>query len=260
MLRGEDRIAVRFFDGDEKDAFVLAVRANIAHGLPLSLADRTSAAARIISSHPQWSDRAIAAATGLSHKTVAGIRRRTTGASCELDSRVGRDGRIRPLNTTQGREAAAALIAEKPNASLREIARATGISMGTARDVRSRLERGEDPVLRSRRNNHGWCEEPDQPPTDTRGPRPRGDLKEPSCTTDHYTALIHNLRRDPSLRLNETGRSLLRMLDTHAMDAQAWAHLSRAVPARWTDVIAAMARENANAWQRFAQQLEADVQ
>ncbi|MEU8378582.1 ParB/RepB/Spo0J family partition protein, partial [Streptosporangium sp. NPDC048865] len=40
MLREDREIRVRFFDGDERDAFVIAVRENIAHGLPLSAADR----------------------------------------------------------------------------------------------------------------------------------------------------------------------------------------------------------------------------
>jgi hypothetical protein len=46
-LRGDKTIAVRFFDGDDDAAFVLAVQANIAHGLPLSFADREAAAVRI---------------------------------------------------------------------------------------------------------------------------------------------------------------------------------------------------------------------
>ncbi|MFD0884088.1 VWA domain-containing protein [Streptosporangium algeriense] len=66
ILRGRRTIAVRFFSGSEKDAFVLAVHANVAHGLPLSLADRTASAERVMGSHPEWSDRATATVTGLS--------------------------------------------------------------------------------------------------------------------------------------------------------------------------------------------------
>jgi hypothetical protein len=35
-LRGEKQIAVRFFEGSDDLAFVLAVRANTAHRLPLT--------------------------------------------------------------------------------------------------------------------------------------------------------------------------------------------------------------------------------
>ncbi|MFD1048734.1 serine hydrolase, partial [Kibdelosporangium lantanae] len=38
-LRGQDDILVRFYEGDDEDAFIVAVETNIAHGLPLSLAD-----------------------------------------------------------------------------------------------------------------------------------------------------------------------------------------------------------------------------
>jgi hypothetical protein len=73
-LRGEDEIEVRFFDGDEASSFVLAVQANITHGLPLSLADRKAAAVHIMTLYPQWSDRMVASAAGLAAKTVAASR------------------------------------------------------------------------------------------------------------------------------------------------------------------------------------------
>ncbi|MEE3922534.1 ParB/RepB/Spo0J family partition protein [Micromonospora sp. BRA006-A] len=65
VLRGETQIAARLFDGTVEAAFVLAVQANVTHGLPLSLADREAAAQRILRSHPHWSDRAVATAAGL---------------------------------------------------------------------------------------------------------------------------------------------------------------------------------------------------
>ncbi|GAA4547962.1 ParB/RepB/Spo0J family partition protein [Amycolatopsis samaneae] len=74
VLRGETRIAARFFEGSAEDAFVLAVGLNTVHGLPLSPADRRAAATRIVGTHPHWSDRTIAAATGLAYTTVASIR------------------------------------------------------------------------------------------------------------------------------------------------------------------------------------------
>jgi hypothetical protein len=91
------------------------------------------------------SDRAIAEAVGLTAKVVAAIRR-STEAAAQSDVRVGRDGRTRPLNGAAGRLRVAALVAEHPEASLREVARLAGVSPGTVRDVRRRLERGESPV------------------------------------------------------------------------------------------------------------------
>ena len=60
VLRGEEKIEARIYHGTEDDSFVLAVQLNIAHGLPLTRADRIAAAVRIMGSHPQWSNRMIA--------------------------------------------------------------------------------------------------------------------------------------------------------------------------------------------------------
>ena len=145
-LRGETSIRVRFFDGTAEAAFVEGVRANTTNGLPLSRADREAAALRIAAIHPTWSHRAIAAASGLSDKTVKQLRLRSTGGLPHLDTRVGLDGRFRPITAAPGRERAAEALASRPDASLREIARLAGVSPGTVRNVRERLRRGEDPL------------------------------------------------------------------------------------------------------------------
>jgi ParB-like chromosome segregation protein Spo0J len=145
-LRGRETVDVIFFEGSPADVFLRAVEENVAHGLPLSLADRQAAANRIITSHPQMSDRAIGQSVGLSAQTVAMIRRRLSSTVPQLTSRVGRDGKVRPLNSGEGRRRAARLLAEQPNASLREIAKEASISAATVRDVRRRLQRGEPPA------------------------------------------------------------------------------------------------------------------
>lgn len=174
-LRGAAEIAVHFFDGDEQAAFVLAVESNISHGLPLTLADRIAAAERILTPSPQWSDRAVAAKTGLAAGTVAGIRQRLPAASDQPSARVGKDGRVRPLNNAAGRRLASALMAERPDATLREIARDAGISAATALDVRARLGRGEDPVpRRQRESERSGLERRRAPTPPARAPSPGG--------------------------------------------------------------------------------------
>ncbi|WP_280455022.1 ParB/RepB/Spo0J family partition protein [Nocardia brasiliensis] len=79
QLRGDSTISAVLFDGSITEAFVLAVKLNAAHGLPLSLSDRKAAARRILMAYPQWSDRAIAAVAGISPKTVGVIRARGGG-------------------------------------------------------------------------------------------------------------------------------------------------------------------------------------
>jgi ParB-like chromosome segregation protein Spo0J len=97
-LQGREAIDVIFLDGSEADIFLRAVQENIAHGLPLSRADRRAAAERIIASHPHMSDRAIGHSVGLAAKIVADIRRRRSSEDLsQLSARVGRDGRVRPV-------------------------------------------------------------------------------------------------------------------------------------------------------------------
>jgi hypothetical protein len=191
MLNGEKSIEVRFFDGSGDDAFVAAVRANIAHGLPLSLADRQAAAARIMASRPDRSDRSIASITGLAAGTVAAIRRESPADCDHVSARIGRDGRMRPLSTAVGRRIASDAIARDPGASLRQIARVAGISPTTVRDVRERLRRGDDPVPdrqnASKKTRDGTVSRGgDRPAGPTRGVRDRASLlndlkKDPRC-------------------------------------------------------------------------------
>jgi hypothetical protein len=255
-LRGEDQIEVQFFDGDDVDAFVLAVGMNITHGLPLSLADRTAAAARIIGSRPEWSDRAIASMTGLSGKTVGSIRRRST--ETQVSTRVGRDGRGRPLNTVEGRQMASQLMTDKPDASIREIASAAGISLGTAQDVRQRLRRGEsstlskqhdDPEQPARRRHQG------QPRRDERARRHDNKVVERTTAQDR-TLILQDLQGDPSFRLTDAGRVLLHLLHALNIEEKDWDRLIDNVPEHCTPMVSDAARGCADVWQEFAAKLD----
>ena len=97
MRANADTVRARIIDCSDGRAFLLAVRSNIGHGLPLTLADRKAAAHRVLRAEPRWSDRSIAALTGLSHKTVGAIRRRSSGEFPQSAKRLGRDGRIRSV-------------------------------------------------------------------------------------------------------------------------------------------------------------------
>ena len=144
--RGRKVLEAIYFDGTEEEAFALSVRLNATHGLPLSLADRKAAAQRILMRNGGWSDRFIATVVGLSHGTVAEIRRSTGRIGHSNEGRLGRDGKVRPLDPVGGRLRAAEELSKNPAITLRELARAAGISISTAREVRIRLEEGLDPV------------------------------------------------------------------------------------------------------------------
>ncbi|MFG1997578.1 ParB N-terminal domain-containing protein [Spirillospora sp. NPDC048911] len=250
--QGHRTISVRFFDGPEEDAFVLAVRSNIAHGLPLSLADRKQAAERVIASHARWSDRMIASVTGISARTVAEIRKQVKGRPADGAGRIGRDGRVRSTDATEGRRRAHELIVKDPGLSLRQVARAAGISPETVRDVKNRLSRGEDPLPRRRPKELV--------------PRPAG---QPARRDGHAgrpapgpaaapAAVVERLRADPALRFNENGRDLLRLLNVHTLRAEDWNRLVDSVPPHCTEKVAQLARDCARKWLEFASVVERD--
>ncbi|MDR7276961.1 ParB/RepB/Spo0J family partition protein [Catenuloplanes atrovinosus] len=250
IRRGENTITGRFFDGTEDEAFVLSVWLNVSHGLPLALADRKRAAERIALSHPQWSDRRVAAVTGISPGTVADIRRRMTGGSAPASSRIGQDGRVRPLDCSAGRLLAGQLMTENPNLSLRQVAKAAAISPETARDVRNRLLSGAE-LVPSRRGRDAA-----QPAAKGRG-RDRhtlnlvrtGERHEPMIDR---AVVIKRLMGDPALRYTDTGRNLLRLLSLHAHWAKEWETMVDNVPPHCTDVVADLARQFADLWADFA--------
>jgi hypothetical protein len=243
-LRGEHTIGAVFFDGDSRSAFVHAVQTNIAHGLPLSLADRVAAAEQIVVSYPEWSDRAVAAATGLSSGRVRAIRERVADERTQSSARVGRDGRVRPLNIADGRRRAAEVILDRPDASLREVARASGVSVGTARDVRRRLHNGLDPVPDGRRQR---AVRHQQAGAGTAAAGLNGG-RVPS-------SILDGLKTDPSLRYSEQGRNIVRWLDAHFVDTTDCSRIADHVPPHCTYTISELALAYANAWRSLAVEL-----
>ncbi|MGH3240642.1 MAG: ParB/RepB/Spo0J family partition protein [Spirillospora sp.] len=240
VLMDRTEIEARFFDGTIEDAFVLAVRMNIRHGLQLSRTQRSAAAKRIMVLRPDWSNRVVAAVSGLSAKTVAEIRRRASDEIPQLPTRVGLDGRVRPVNGAEGRRRAAEFIRANPRASLREIASAAGVSVGTARNVRHQ----------DNRMPPGNCAVPDgsgSPANDQAGERqPR---------RRHADALTV-LYKDPSLRQSESGRQLLRLLDNGALSAVRRDEVIAKLPPHSRSAILAAIRQCMQTWHEFGERLE----
>lgn len=245
ILTNQTWVDVHFFDGTEYESFVLWVKLNSAHGLPLSREDRLAAAKRILRECPAWSDRAIAVLAGVSPKTVGAARRRASEEIPQSDGRRGRDGRIRPVSTARGRRLAGRLLADFPHASLREIASASGVSVGTVRDVRQRLAVGNDVV----------------PPGRATAPNGRAvgrpsDQRTLPVEPDSSFRLLQDLKRDPSLRFSERGRVLLRSLEANISPTTTWFRFAEIVPVHCRSSVARAARQCAASWLHFAQQLE----
>ncbi|MBB5132419.1 hypothetical protein HNP84_002135 [Thermocatellispora tengchongensis] len=265
-VRGRTEIPVQFFDGSEADAFVLSVQLNVRHGLPLTLDERKAAVRRILGSHPHWSDRAIAARTGLSAYTVGDLRRRAGRETAPPNSRIGRDGKVRPVSSIEGRRSAAALLMANSEISLRELSRRTGLSVGTVRDVRDRLSRGQDPIpqrLQGARNGPAAVatpspgqegEPPDvagaAPPSPTRG-RP-GRPRSERATAVETASAVRKLARDPSMRATESRRTLLRILLATEMDQSQWEQIAEAIPPHCVPLIRAIVLKRCEDWKKLA--------
>lgn len=217
--RGQSTIAVRYYDGDEDDAFVLAVSANVTHGLPLSLDDRRAAAVRILMSHGQWSNRRIALVTGLSDKTVAAIRVRSDLSGAQgADTRVGLDGRVRPVAVARRGDVTAQLTQGPPAFAQRAAERAGESAVGGAGDSAGR------------------------------GRRPAGsDLRQ------SLQALVN----DPALRSTDAGRLLLRTLGTVPVIEREIDRLVECVPGHDAASFRILALANAELWRRLAERVAA---
>lgn len=283
QLRGQDEIAVVLFDGGEEEAFALSALLNIRHGLPLALEERKESAARILLNTPEWSDRFVASLVGLSPKVVANIRQCSTSDSRQLNRRIGRDGKARPVDPVGGRLRAAALLTQTPGLSLRQLARAADISVSTARDVRIRLDNGDDPVPERLRGaldgregsgaevlfpggemlptprEHEEAGSDEGPPTVSMD-IPWGDELRAERKAVSFDVVLERLKRDPAVRFNEAGRHLVRQL----VAAQAAVTNCRQVlpfaPTHSLVTVADLAVTQAQAWQQLAELADATVE
>jgi ParB-like chromosome segregation protein Spo0J len=148
-LLGRETIYARYFTGTHEEAFVEAVKANVSHGKPLTLAEREAAAKKLLEMHSDWSNRLVAGVCGLSDKTVGRLRK-SSAEIPQTSARVGRDGRHRPVDTRLLRNEIATALRAEPDAKPDDVARSLSTSASTVRDVRKRLRRGDDPVQPAR--------------------------------------------------------------------------------------------------------------
>jgi ParB-like chromosome segregation protein Spo0J len=142
---GRSRIPALLFRGSEMEALVIAIQANIQHGKPLSRTERQEAARALLCRCPERSDRWIGEVCGVSHTTVAVLRRTVSAADAKI--RTGRDGRRRPVDPSLGQAAVARVMAENPSASIRQAAGAAGVAPSTVQRVAAGLTRSQKPPL-----------------------------------------------------------------------------------------------------------------
>ncbi|MEU7580873.1 helix-turn-helix domain-containing protein [Streptomyces sp. NPDC041068] len=277
MLRGARDLPVRYVEGSSADLFVHSVAANTRHGLPLTLKDRRAAVVRILASHPHWSDRAIAAVSGVSPKTVGAARKRRSSEdfphSNEGDdggketARVGRDGRVRPLDMPQRREKARLLLAEHPQATLRDVAEEAGVSISTVHRLRRAASAQPPDTGRGRESLPPLSAEAAPRAGDRIGTvvvaceerslRSISERAEPQAESARaQPRAADSLYRDPSIRFTDRGRALLRWINGQNGELAAGKRLLESVPPHCMRAAAEVARHYAKEWERLADALQ----
>ncbi|MEV0257274.1 ParB/RepB/Spo0J family partition protein [Streptomyces sp. NPDC050732] len=240
-LNGRETIEVRFFEGSNREAFLLAVELNLKHGLALALSDRKKSAMKILESFPEWSDRAVAVKTGLSGKTVGVLRRKFAGQIAQAPLRVGRDGRVRPLNSHKGRQKSVGIPAGEPDIVLRETretAETAGMSVPAARDAQKRLCSQEGP----------------RPGAAVKPRAPQSGLEAMGSLVDTL-AQLESLKRDPALKYSNDGREMIRWLEARII-RRTDPGLVLQAPPHQARKIAALARACAAQWNCIAMRME----
>lgn len=244
QISGQTSIQARLFEGDDPAAFVAAVEANTQQGLRLSRAECTAAAVRILGMYPQWSDRAIAQICCLSDKTVGSLRGCATADIPRLHKRVGKDGRARPLDNSEGRRIARQLLRENPDASLRWVGRVAGMSPNTVRRVRDGMRRSRSLSI---------------PEQQGRNDRTNCSANHPSPETPNRSARRHImmlLSKDPALYMNDSGKSLLRWLARCTDFPQNHTDIANLVPSHCTSDVFRLALTCSNWWKALTEALK----
>lgn len=141
---GRGFLPVTWFDGDADEALEAAATANAAHGLPLTATERKAALAALMQLAPQWSNRRLARAAGVSEAAVRQMR--CPGAlSTQVDTVVGADGKRYPLDGGLRSATAIALLQTCPEMSDRAIARSVGLSPTTVGKLRAKATATQPP-------------------------------------------------------------------------------------------------------------------
>jgi ParB-like chromosome segregation protein Spo0J len=259
-LLGHSVISARVVDCTDTEALVLAMKSNILHGLPLSRADRISGAKRVLTSHPDWSDRAVASVAGLSAKSVASIRRSMADDGMSVPGkRLGRDGKRHPIAPAEGRRRTVEYIIAHPEASLRQIAREADVSLGTAQDIKARLRRGDESVLAPARD--GAAPAPSAPvrlapkAAPAAQPSPAPSVRGGEVLV--WQAISAKLANDPSLRYTESGRTFLQWMGRRCLSEAEWCEFVDAIPLHWKMEVAKVAASMSEEWRQFAERLGA---
>ncbi len=243
LAKGEKTVKAQYFTGSDEDAFLLSLRLNASHGLPLTLVDRKAAGSRILVMHPGWSDRRVGQICGLDHKTIGRLRRGSTGEVPQfstgevpqLEAREGLDGRLRRTKSE----------------------RRGGQPPLPDSIIDRRLTAGHaDQICPDHRNVDVECQGRDE----TAAAGLKSEKTPPPAASQRSSrnrvkfdreSSLKRLRTDPSLRFSETGRALIRWLEAGPRTPEESLFLADTVPSHCLDVLTSMAEQNLEIWRQM---------
>jgi hypothetical protein len=240
-MLGHSKMIVRFFDGTHDEAYMEAVKANIAHGKPLTLVEREAAAKKILGMRSDWSDRLVGSFCGLSGKTVGRLRKSTEEIP-QLMARIGRDGRQRPIDSRKLRHEIATALFEMPEAKPDEIAKTVSTSPTTVRDVRKRVERG-DPLVPSNQTKGSKARVPNRRVEDVEG-------------VDPGQADALQWRKDRAILSLPDGKEFANWLDEASTTLNHWQPILGLIPIGRIPQLIEYAKDRALEWTNVASSLE----
>jgi hypothetical protein len=167
----------------------------------------------------------------------AGLRPTGEVRHLDIEARVGRDNRSRPVNSAAVRAQIAEVLREQPEASLRKVAAKVGVSPETVRQVRLAMEEATTPA------------------------EPAPAIEPAAAAIPAVVAPMASIealwRHDPALVSCEGGGDFVTWFDRNTIaDDECWQRAER-VPLSRVYEIADEARRRSEAWMRFARALEA---
>lgn len=281
LVDGQHRLSAAKFDNrptvrgvvlalTDAEAFVEAVKSNRDHGLPMSLAERTTAAASMAKLYPDWSDRVIAEACAVSDKTVADLR--PTAENPQLDGkRTGADGKRRPASKAEQqakRKIVADIITKNPDWSLHRVAEVADVSPMTVASVRTELEQKkspgepggpsvEPPVSVGDAPDDDRSEDGADPAPRHLAPVPdRGDEEPTPTVGDYLNWWPQRWSADAEFQQSNETREFARFMDRRMFRKEEPGDVDACPLSRRKHAITA-ARYMAEAWTAFADRLEA---
>jgi hypothetical protein len=170
---------------------------------------------------------------GLSPKTVGAIRVKSSEEVPQLTTRVGRDGRVRRVDGRYHRDS----------------------SERTAQALRPPPKAGANaPTPRTRPSSTGKPRPTLAATTDSKAGNLLPVQRQPNGAAE-ASSTVSALRKDPSLRFTDSGRVLLRLLESHSLPPRIWDQLVSAVPPHCADRVAELALDYSFAWHSFASRL-----